>query len=321
MAPGHVRDQTSSAPRPRSISPMSADPSDSPSRPSGREREEHRVVVQGTTHRYLLDAPQADPAEGPRPLVLDLHGHSEGADLRRMWSGVAEHGLENGYVTATPEGTGQPPQWDVASQDNTSVPVIEAVIDDVASVEDIDQSRVFAVGLSNGAFLCSLLATELAHRIAGIGAAAGLRAPLSTKSITAVPIIALHGDLDATLPLAGGVGSSVGDLLGPDGFPLGHHHTLEELAAQRRAIEPIEERAAAWAQRYGCDPDPAVESHDGWERIRYSGGAAPVELVVVRGAGHTWPGSAGYALAEAAIGPTPADPDAIQLIWDFFSTL
>jgi polyhydroxybutyrate depolymerase len=47
-------------------------------------------------------------------------------------------------------------------------------------------------------------------------------------------------------------------------------------------------------------------------------GGATVQLYVVEGGGHTWPGSQFSQAGVAALGPTTFDIDANQVIWAFF---
>ena len=43
-----------------------------------------------------------------------------------------------------------------------------------------------------------------------------------------------------------------------------------------------------------------------------------MQLYVVDGAGHTWPGSAFAAASEPILGPATDEMDASQVIWSFF---
>lgn len=48
------------------------------------------------------------------------------------------------------------------------------------------------------------------------------------------------------------------------------------------------------------------------------GGGADVQLYVIEGGGHSWPGSEVSVAAEAMIGPTTRSVRADELIWEFF---
>ena len=48
-----------------------------------------------------------------------------------------------------------------------------ALLDDLATVTNVDAKRVFATGISNGGIMCYRLASELSDRIAAIAPVAG----------------------------------------------------------------------------------------------------------------------------------------------------
>jgi polyhydroxybutyrate depolymerase len=70
----------------------------------------------------------------------------------------------------------------------------------------------------------------------------------------------------------------------------------------------------------GCQPEPTVTPIGA--DVRQLAYACPadetVELYVVDGGGHTWPGSEANARVAAIAGPTTTTIDATDLILDFF---
>ena len=82
----------------------------------------------------------------------------------------------------------------------------------------------------------------------------------------------------------------------------------------------VPERAATWAVRNGCAPDPAeTPVADDVTLVRF---ACPpgdeVELYRIEDGGHSWPGSQFSVSIASIIGKTTLSIDATQLIWDFF---
>ena len=76
-----------------------------------------------------------------------------------------------------------------------------------------------------------------------------------------------------------------------------------------------------WAQSDGCAaPAHLTQLTASVRRLHYDGcqGGSTVELYVVDGGGHTWPGSEFSKLSESVLGPTTSEIDANQIIWDFF---
>ncbi len=76
--------------------------------------------------------------------------------------------------------------------DNYDVKFLTQLLDHLEAELCIDTSRVFSVGMSNGAQLSSLLACRLPNRIAGIAPIAGVEfnEPCHGRP---VPVIAFHG--------------------------------------------------------------------------------------------------------------------------------
>jgi hypothetical protein len=83
----------------------------------------------------------------------------------------------------------------------------------------------------------------------------------------------------------------------------------------------VPEVLAVWAGRNGCDAAPRIEEvADDVQRFSWTGcsGEADVQLYVIEGGGHSWPGSDVSMAAEAMIGPTSRSIRADELISAFF---
>ena len=77
---------------------------------------------------------------------------------------------------------------------------IGKVLDDLGSVVKMDEKRVYACGMSNGAMMCYRLAAELSDRIAAIAPVAGTIAIEESKPKRPVPVIHFHGTKDTLVP-------------------------------------------------------------------------------------------------------------------------
>lgn len=269
------------------------------------------VEVDGVARTYQRHVP-ADLPAGPRPLVVDLHGYQSGAAIQAQISRFDRVADREGFVLATPQGSGPLSYWNAVPHPDLpdDVAFIEAVLDDVGAEECIDLARVYVDGFSNGAFLTSLLACRLDDRIAAVATVSGLLRPEPCPARRAVPVYAIHGTADRFV-----------------GYE-GENPALETLTwddDSRRAFQglpfaPVTETAAAWAKAAGCDADPAErEQADGVTRTSYDcpdGG--DVVLDTVDGGGHTWPGSEFTAASASLLGPTSTSFDASDAIWSFF---
>jgi polyhydroxybutyrate depolymerase len=267
----------------------------------------------GLDRTYQQHVP-ASAGTGPAPLVIDLHGYLSGAAGQAAMSNLAATADRAGFVLATPQGNGPLPYWNAVPHAELpdDVQFISDIIDDVSDRVCIDPSRVYVDGLSNGAFLTSLVACRLADKVAAVAAVAGLLLPADCAPSRPIPILAIHGTADRFVTF--------------DGSPNVALESLTWNAESTKAFEGLPFAAAPdtlakWAALEGCAERPEREPVRGSVTVvRYRGcrDGSAVELYVVDGAGHTWPGSAFSRASEAVLGPTTTDIDANELIWSFF---
>ena len=278
---------------------------------AGTERVE--LTSGGDDRWYDRTVPTGYDGE-PTPLVVDLHGYLSGAEGQAAMSGFGATAEQEGFVLATPQGNGDLPYWNAVPHDDLpdDVAFVAAVIDDVSAAVCIDPDRVYVDGVSNGAFLASLVACELADRVAAVAAVAGLLVPDDCAPSRPVPVLAVHGTADRYVPATGGRGPALDDLTWDD---------QSTRAFDGLAFGDVTDAAATWAELDGCDPEPTrTDVSDEVESIAYRGCAddAAVELYVVDGGGHAWPGSEFSRASADILGPTTFDIDATDLIWSFF---
>src|SRR5204862_3677850 len=152
-----------------------------------------------------------------------------------------------------------PVRWDIDpnSNPNTDLAFVDAILDDIGHQLCIDTARVYASGLSFGAFMTSFLTCQRANRFAAVVPVAGLIVPTPCPQRRPVPILTFHGTADPILFFNGGVGEigltapSTGDGAAPAGAP-------RSLAAPPDVDldgPGYPANAAAWAASNGCDPD------------------------------------------------------------------
>jgi polyhydroxybutyrate depolymerase len=272
----------------------------------------------GTPRYYIRHDPPSYDGKRPVPLVVDLHGYLEGAQVHAINSMLGRFGDEHGFVTITPQGTGSPAaHWDDALQ-GPDVQFIGDLLNEAERTLCIDERRVFVTGYSNGAFLASSLACVDANRIAAIAPVAGLRDPPGCKPARRVPVVAFHGTGDEWVAFSGGLGPRALTAPADDGT----NRTLGETPAGQDVARgaSIPAIVAAWAKRNHCDSKPSeapVTSDVTLIRYRCRS-RADVELYRIAGGGHTWPGSSFSSAIGAFVGPTTTSIAADALMWAFF---
>jgi polyhydroxybutyrate depolymerase len=268
---------------------------------------------------YLRHVPPAHDGTTPVPVVVDLHGYSEGAEVHAMFSGLGPYGDGQGFVTVTPHGQGQGPVplWDTAPGAR-DVAFLGQVLDDVERSLCVDEARVFVTGLSNGAMMTSTLACELSDRFAAAAPVAGVTEVDDCDAERAVPVVAFHGTDDGFLSYDGGLGPQVANLPSPDG-----QGTLGDVGAQpgEPAGPSVPEVVTGWAERNGCE-DAAPEEQAVADDVTLLSFVCPedaeAELYRIEGGGHSWPGSALMVNVESVVGRTTMSISANEIMWEFF---
>lgn len=269
-------------------------------------RSDGLVVTRGRKRGYLLHVPKGYQPGKPTPLVICLHGFSEWPAHVMNISGWNEVADEYGFLVVYPRGRGFPLRWFCNGRPGDDrkgaedVQFIADLLDQLHQRHNIDPSRVYANGLSNGGGMSFLLACKLSDRIAAIGSVAGAYLFPQTEwtAPRRVPAILFHGCEDPLVPFHGGP-SKVFRVPFPD--------------------------VPGWVQwlanHYGCLPEPVEIPHIGDATgVRYTGGPNETEVVFysIRGGGHTWPG--GGTMPAFLVGHTPTNICATRLMWNFFLT-
>ena len=285
--------------------------------------EEVAIDVDGTMRTYIRHVPPVHDGAAALPVVVDLHGYQEGAKIHTVMSGMGPYGDTQGFITITPQGQGEVPRW-IAEPGSDDVAFIGNVLDDVESTLCVDLQRVYVTGLSNGAFMTSALACDLADRFAAAAPVAGIQDLEGCQPSRPVPVIAFHGTADTFVAYDGGLGSAAMNLPAPDGSG----RTLGDLIAEQGGAEDMPDLSgpsvpditAAWAARNGCQTTPVETpvADDVTEVAFACPDGADVVLYRVTDGGHTWPGSPFSQSIADVVGTTTMSISANELMWAFF---
>ncbi len=283
--------------------------------PAGGPATVGRTIRIGTLERrYLLHTPGAYPRGGPAGLAFVLHGGGgTGRSMERM-TGFNDLADREGFVAVYPDAVER--NWN-DGRDDPNIRSQREHVDDVGFISalitlltrefGIDPRRVYATGISNGAFMSQRLAVELSDRIVAVAPVVGGMAPRLRERTpnTPVSVLVMNGTDDPLVPYRGGaVARNRGETLG------------------------VAEIVRFWVTRNRCVDRPEVaflpdrDPADG-TRVRRSvyaacAGKTEVVLYAVEGGGHTWPSGPQY-LPVAIIGRTSRDIDATRVIWEFFA--
>jgi len=270
---------------------------------------ERTVRVGASERSYEIDVPAHRERAQALPVVIVFHGGGGAADSVRRQSRMSARGEADGFITVYPQGSGgiagRLKTWNAGTccgpamqQRIDEMAFVAALLDDLAAAVAIDRARVYATGISNGGMMAYEVACAFADRIAAIAVVAGEMTALERcRPSRPVPVLVIHGSDDRNLPVDGGVGAKA--------FAV---HDVRSVAA---AVE-------FWRRHDGCADSARSEVAGTVRRTRYAScsGGSEVELVMIEGGGHSWPG--GDRLARFLDPPSQA-LDATAEIWRFFA--
>ncbi|HZX26121.1 MAG TPA: PHB depolymerase family esterase [Telluria sp.] len=283
---------------------------------------------EGVRH-YLVDLPTHLPDE-KRPTVILLHGHgSRAAHIIGMtsfagykmdgWARVADR---EGLMLIAPdgmEGSDGKRAWNDCRADadtnaqSDDVAFISALIDTAVKDLHADPERIYVYGSSNGGGMALRLGTEIAPRLAAIGAQSATFAATSRCKAPTHPVSVFitHGTKDKIVPYQGG---AIGHwLLRGRGTGL----SVDTTIAMWRALDKLPETAQVY--RF-----PHLNRDDDTTATRYLWGASPsglqVELLKIDGGGHTDSSTRNEAplFLRMLVGDFNRDLDTAEEAWTFF---
>jgi polyhydroxybutyrate depolymerase len=260
---------------------------------------------------YLVHVPPRYDGSKSYPVVLALHGGTSNAAQMARFSGLSDKADQAGFIVVYPDGVGTTFNagnccGPAMRQKVDDVAFVRALLDDLGKNVQVDPKRVYATGMSNGAMMSYLLASELSDRIAAIAPVAG---PMGTDKCNPkrpVPVLHFHGTDDDHAPFKGGNGAK---------------------SLSKTNFYSVDHSIQAWVKANGCKAEPVVEKlpakgdkDDATSVVRktYGGGkdGSEVVLYVIDGGGHTWPGKKPPKLID--LGKSTTHISASDLMWEFF---
>jgi polyhydroxybutyrate depolymerase len=292
-----------------------------PSRGIQTNDQTYEMEFGGRERTYMVHLPPKEKMAKALPLLFHLHG---GGGTAKGTPGLTFNRFntladQEGFIVVYPNAVNK--NWndgrkleDVIAwkEDIDDVGFITAIFDALKEKHNIDSSRIFTTGMSNGGFMSSRLLCDRADVFRG---GAILTASLSKDYLPncdpkkPVAVLVMNGTDDPLVPYNGGM--------------------VKVFRKTRGEIVSTDEIVDFWKEKNGCEqkqekinlPDT---SDDGTtvSVTKYSdckeGGA--LVLYTVNGGGHTWPGGKQY-LGKRIIGKTNRDIVACDVIWEFFNSL
>jgi len=162
---------------------------------------ERAIEFQGRQRDWILHVPPGYDGATPVPLVLDLHGLGSNAIQQRAISGMTRISDREGFLLVHPDGIDN--AWNAgmccSRTPTDDVGFVRALVAAVSSQANVDASRVYATGLSNGGAMSQRLACDGADLFA---AAAPMAFPVPFRPLSQchpvrpIPVLTFMGLTD-----------------------------------------------------------------------------------------------------------------------------
>ncbi len=270
--------------------------------PPGPRTETATLTIDGRERTWLLYVPSTLPS-GPAPLVIGLHGGFGSGEQFERTARFNEQAEQGSFLAAYPDGTGAFSTWNggrccgYAVRENVDdVAFIEAMVDAISAEYSVDPARIYATGHSNGAIMALRLACE-SGRFRAVGAVAGSLEVPQCGPPHSISALLIHGDADESHPLEGGQGPK---------------------SVSNVDFTSVADSMTVLAPAMGCSGGSQDNVSGAITTTVWPGcpSGIVVELQVVAGASHNWPGG----VAGVIFGSDPSDKlDATAELWAFFS--
>jgi len=280
------------------------------------------LELDGLTRNYYYYVPSSYDGKTPVPLVFSFHGiHSSGYGQQSLTK-LEILAEKEGFIVVYPDGqpipegvgilqdssmiVGYQGLWNFTDFGISDLNFVSVLIDKLAGTDttagefNIDRSRIYATGMSNGGIFSHKLAIELSDKIAAVACVTGPLAKVLTDKVPARPITVIQasGDADPILPWNG-------------------NDTLGTLS--------VDDTIAWWKKVNRTSETPVVEEYpvtvpDDPTRVTkytYSGGINNTKVILykISQMGHTWPMGPQY-LPIPLIGNVCHQIDLNQAIWN-----
>lgn len=275
---------------------------------------EQASIVTTTPRSWLMYVPDSYVSTEPIPVVLNLHGRTANGASQAWISDFNSIAEREGIVTIYPDGLEQ--EWNYTrpfeSGPNDNLPDDEAflgtLLDDLALDLNIDTSRIYVTGYSNGGFMAQRMACTMQDQIvafASVAATGAYGLPIVCLNRDTVPAMYIHGTADRIVPWEG---STIPD---SSGNPI-------------TVSAPMSRTISFWANHNGCATDLNItdippttdETQTRVLAVTECPEDAPVITFMVINGGHTWQGVRGN---SDFLGLSSADFNASEVIWEFFT--
>jgi polyhydroxybutyrate depolymerase len=169
------------------------------------------LIIDGNKRDYILYIPKNHNSSTKTPLVINFHGFGGEANNFMNYADMRKLADDNQFILIYPQGAYSDgfSSWNPCpiGGDNKSSSndfgFVEKMIDTAANEYNVDRSRVYAIGYSNGGMMAYGLAHHKSNLIAAIASVSGTMLECYGQTEHPMPLLNIHGTSDNILPYQG----------------------------------------------------------------------------------------------------------------------
>lgn len=276
-----------------------------------------RTLISDQIERtYYVFAPKTLHRRKKIPLVFVFHGGGGTAAYTERVTKFSRLARRDKFIVVYPEAMyknwndGRGSKHVRSHRENINdLGFVEEMIYSLTKEYNIDEKRIYATGISNGAFFSNYVGGNLSEKFAAIApVVGGIAEPFSKKfnPDNPVSVFIIQGTADGLVPYNGGI-----------------------VAKRRGRTISTDDAINLWTKNNKTDNRsinrrlPNIDKKDGCtvNSFLWKNGTAgtEVKLFKMNGGGHTWAGTKNY-LPKIIVGNICMDFDASVEIWNFFKS-
>ncbi len=275
------------------------------------------------TRLYLVHEPPGRVGDGPRPLVVVLHGcRQDNHDIEQIsnFNALADR---HGFLAVYPFVTSYRGMrnrncwgWWFDREIHAGAGEVEdlwQIVEEVCDAYRVDHNRIHVTGLSSGAGMAVAMMVAHGDKIASGAAVAGV--PYGEKAEAVVHAMNPEPRNRPVIAIATEMRREMGE--GGRTVPIKIVHSHDDDKVPIKSAEVLRD---SWGYHFGVDLRDPEQTRSGetagtrWEHLQYRNGGSrsAIETLFLEGPGHGWYGGSPGQFSF------PDAPDVSAAIWKFF---
>ena len=269
---------------------------------------------------YYLHVPDSYNGSTKTPLVVNLHGGGGSYKSAIDETQMNKKADEEGFIVAYPnsaKGLDGGNRWNNGPR--PVEPRKQSLADDIGFLRNmieglekdlnVDSSRIYVTGMSNGGAMTYRAACEMSDVFAAAAPVGAPRIITECSPLNSIPLLHIHGASDTLVPISGTPSAA----------------SVPKIVALKDSFPSVVDAVGLVRNANACNSKAEISYDIAGSVCRTYPGCrdnADVGYCIVADNGHTWPSGAYPAdgpIYKAIVGELSNKFDTNKVIWDFFS--